>query len=149
MSTPPRQRAVDTVQCCTHATDPDRRPHCRIVATIQFGASALCQPCADRRSTVGKGQPGTPLPPSPSIDLLDWIDAAHEQASDAERTLHAAVARGRQAGLSWAVIGARLGVTRQAAQQRFARAAKTRSTTPATGRLDPNPASNPSSPRRR
>ena len=128
---------------------PDRRPHCAITATIRFGASALCQPCASRRSTVGKGQPGIELPPGPSTDLLNWIDAAHHHAAAAERILIAAVTRARQAGLSWTVIGAQLGVSRQAAQQRFTRATKTRQLRPGTGLLDPSRPSNPSSPRRR
>jgi len=98
MTHPPRQHLLDTLVWCSHAADPDRRPHCAITATIRFGASALCHPCASRRSTVGKGQPGIELPPGPSIDLLNWIDAAHHQAAAAERILIAAVTRARQPG---------------------------------------------------
>jgi len=47
------------------------------------------------------------------------IIAASRRVHDAEAELHAAVARARQAGDSWTVIGAALGVTRQAAQKRF------------------------------
>ena len=49
------------------------------------------------------------------------IIAASRRVHDAEAELHAAVARARQAGDSWTVIGAALGVTRQAAQKRFGR----------------------------
>jgi hypothetical protein len=117
---PRRQQSLDSIVWCSHATDPDRRPHCALTATIRFGAVALCGPCASRRSTVGKGQPGVALPPSPTIDLRSWIAAAQHDANAAERTLRAAVSRARQAGLAWSVIGAQLGVSRQAAQQRFA-----------------------------
>ena len=47
------------------------------------------------------------------------IIAANQRVHDAEAELHAAVARAREAGDSWTVIGAALGVTRQAAQKRF------------------------------
>jgi hypothetical protein len=146
---PPRQHLLDAPVWCSHATDPDRRPHCTLTATIRFGTLALCEPCASRRSTVGKGQPPVELPPGPSIDLLSWIGTAHHQAAAAERILTAAVTRARQAGLSWTAIGAQLGVSRQAAQQRFARTVTSQSAPPTARGLDPRPAPRPSSPRRR
>ena len=42
------------------------------------------------------------------------------QAITAQHTLTASVSRARQAGHSWSTIGTRLGITKQAAQQRFA-----------------------------
>ena len=51
------------------------------------------------------------------------IIAASQRVHDAEVELHAAVARARGAGDSWTVIGAALGVTRQAAQKRFGHSA--------------------------
>jgi ketosteroid isomerase-like protein len=47
------------------------------------------------------------------------IIAANEALADAERDLHQAVADARAAGDSWAVVGAALGISKQAAQQRF------------------------------
>ena len=47
------------------------------------------------------------------------IIAANQALADAERDLHQAVADARAAGDSWAVVGAALGITKQAAQQRF------------------------------
>jgi len=85
-----------------------------------FGTVALCPTCRPRRSTVGKGTPPIPLPAGPELHVLDWLGTAHQQAAAAERTLAAAVARARQTGQPWSAIGARLGITRQAAQQRFA-----------------------------
>lgn len=119
MTSLPRQQHLDVVLWCSHATDPDRRPDCTLTATVQFGAVALCAPCTNRRSTVGKGQPGIPLPPSPALDLLNWITTAQHDVAAAERTLTAAITRARQAGLTWSAIGTQLGVSRQAAQQRF------------------------------
>lgn len=42
---------------------------------------------------------------------------------DAEADLHAAVAQAQEASVSWTVIGAALGVTRQAAQKQFGHSA--------------------------
>ncbi len=134
MTHPRRQHDLDTFVWCSHATDPHLRPHCTLTATIKFGPVALCQDCAQRRSTVGKGQPGTTLPPSPPPDLLSWVTAVVRDAATAEQTLNAAITRARQAGMSWAVIGDHLGVSRQAAQQRFARASASPPTNPARDR---------------
>ena len=86
---------------------------------MQLGAVALCPSCHARRSTVGKGQAAVRLPAGPAVDVLAWVATAHEQTDAAERTLAAAVTRARQSGASWTAIGAQLGVSRQAAQQRF------------------------------
>jgi dihydroxyacetone kinase len=58
---------------------------------------------------------------------MDALVSAARQAARAETALHDVVAAARVAGVSWAVIGAGLGMTRQAAQKRFSR--------PAPGRL--------------
>jgi hypothetical protein len=47
------------------------------------------------------------------------IVAANKALADAEDGLRKAVADARAAGYSWAMVGASLGVSRQAAQQRF------------------------------
>lgn len=49
------------------------------------------------------------------------IIAANEALAEAEEGLRRAVADARAAGDSWTIIGAALGITRQAAQQRFGR----------------------------
>lgn len=49
------------------------------------------------------------------------IIAANEAVASAEDELREAVRAARVAGESWTVIGAALGVTKQAAQQRFSR----------------------------
>jgi len=116
-----RQRPVDTAQACYYADEPARRPACTLTATIRLGTVALCASCNAARSTLGKGQTPVPLPPAPAFDVLGWVATAHQQATAAEATLAAAVTRARQAGTSWSVIGARLGLSRQGAQQRFSR----------------------------
>ncbi|MDU6745673.1 MAG: hypothetical protein E6448_07375 [Actinomyces sp.] len=47
------------------------------------------------------------------------IVAANKQVEEAERRLRQAVDDARQAGDSWTIIGAALGITRQGAQKRF------------------------------
>jgi hypothetical protein len=75
-----------------------------------------------------------------AVDPAGLLDAAAaisaEHAADADRLLDHFVAHARGGGMSWTDIGARLGVSKQAARQRFA------STTPAgappfAGRIAP------------
>ena len=104
---------------CHYAADPVLRPHCALTAQIRIGTVALCGPCAAARSTLGKGIAGVPLPPSPALDILDWVADADAAARKARADLAAAVTRARSRGCSWTQIAARLGITRQAAWQRF------------------------------
>lgn len=127
-----RQRSVDGPQRCHYAADPARRPRCTLTATVQFGTLALCRSCNSQRSSIGKGQSPVPLPDTGPVDVLDWIATAHEQATAAEQILTAAITRARQNGQPWSAIGAQLGITRQAAQQRFTRASAHESTKGAT-----------------
>ena len=116
-----RQRGPDTpaAVACHYAGDPALRPRCTLTAEVRLGPVALCGPCAAARSTLGKGITPQSLPPGPAIDVLDWVTDARAAASQARRDLHAAVTRARSQGRSWTQIAARLGITRQAAQQRF------------------------------
>ena len=49
------------------------------------------------------------------------IRSALRQVDEAETALRAAVKQAREAGDSWAIIGAALGTSRQAAHERFGR----------------------------
>ena len=124
MTSPERQQPVDSALLCYYANDPALRPRCTLMATIQLGTVALCPSCNAARSTLGKGVAPVPLPPNPAVDVLGWVATAHQQANNAEETLAAAVTRARQAGQSWSLIGAQLGLSRQGAQQRFTRPAR-------------------------
>jgi hypothetical protein len=117
---------------CHYAGDPAARPHCTLTATIRLGTVTLCPSCHARRSSPGKGEPPAALPPGPLIDVLDWISTARQQAAAAGRNLAAAVTRARQAGHPWSAIGTQLGISRQAAQQRFTTATTRASTHEAT-----------------
>lgn len=104
---------------CYYASDPATRPHCDLLATVRYGVTALCGTCRQQRSTLGKGQQPIALGTTDPIDLLAWIDQAHHDLDTAERVLHAAVTRARQHRHPWSAIGAVLGISRQAAQQRW------------------------------
>jgi len=118
MSPAARQGPVDTERCF-YIEDPTSRPECTLTAVVRYDATVLCATCQPRRSTVGKGTAAVALPPGTAVDVLEWVGAARDQASAAQRTLTASVTRARQAGHSWTAISTRLGITRQAAQQRF------------------------------
>jgi hypothetical protein len=70
---------------------------------------------------------------------LDLIDATHQGSQEITQLLQAAVTSARLAGASWERIGQRLGISRQAAQQRFGRTPAQSGTTgmDATRRLTP------------
>jgi hypothetical protein len=113
---------------CFYADRPTARPDCQLTATATVGRIPLCSSCLARRSTLGKGQPVRPLPTGGDphqVDPLDWIDEAAAELRVADDTLRAAVHRARQRGHSWTLIGQRLNITRQAAQQRFHQATRT------------------------
>ena len=61
------------------------------------------------------------------VALMDAVATAARDKERAETALHDAVRHAREAGIAWAIIGSALGVSRQAAQERFSH--------PAPGRL--------------
>lgn len=63
----------------------------------------------------------TDEPIAPAIDgaVLRAIAAAHQRRDDADADLAESVATARDQGLSWAVIGSVLGMSRQGALQRY------------------------------
>ena len=122
MTTRQRQDSLDTIPGpagCHYAADPARRPHCELTAQVMVGSVPLCRTCEQARSSLGKATAPGPLPPGPPIDVLAWITQAHAAVTDAQNNLAAAVTRARSQGRTWDQIAAQLGITRQAAQQRF------------------------------
>lgn len=113
-------RRVDAQPTCCYADDPILRPDCEHRAVVAYGPMALCRSCDARRSTMGKGMVGRSLVHGRDWSALEAIEEAVEQLRAAEHQLAAAVASARRLGHSWSELGAALGVTRQAAQQRFA-----------------------------
>jgi len=112
-------RSVDGLATCYYAGDPARRPDCEHRAVVAYGAVVLCRNCNARRSTVGKGMVARKLVHGRDWSALDGVEAAVGRITAAEEQLAAAVAGARGLGHSWSELGAALGVTRQAAQQRF------------------------------
>ncbi|TPG16651.1 hypothetical protein EAH87_13405 [Sphingomonas koreensis] len=58
-------------------------------------------------------------------DYATMIVAAHIAADESRLSLHRWIDAGRRAGMSWAEIGALIGISKQAAQQRFGGAGDT------------------------
>jgi hypothetical protein len=118
---PPADRNVNSILttglalACYYAA---ARPDCQVLANVQYGQVFLCARCDQRRSTAGKGTRPVHLP-DPHI-LLE-VTAARDACHQAAAALRDTVTLARQAGHPWSTVAAILGVTRQAAQQRFAR----------------------------
>jgi len=91
------------------------RPHCQGVAVVAYGPTLLCATCDLMRSAVGKGIVARPVP---GAELGALADAAHA-AAQADQLLDDTAVAARHAGASWAQIGDAVGLTRQAAQQRW------------------------------
>ena len=68
--------------------------------------------------TANNGQGPTPLASYTGTALNDIMDAV-ETREDAEDRITAAVARAREEGATWAMIGQALGMTRQGALQHY------------------------------
>ncbi len=102
------------------------RPHCQRIAVVAFGGIVLCAMCDAMRSAVGR----TNVPRKvPGAELSALVEDARALAL-AERRLDKAARRARAAGASWGQLGDAIGITRQAAQQRFGG-------DPTEGRRDP------------
>ena len=78
-------------------------------------------PGLDTGSDAGLEAVGPATHPARDAGHFRRIVAGNEAIVAAEQDLRAAVAAARKAGDSWALIGAALGVTKQAEFQRFGR----------------------------
>ena len=126
MNEPTRSsRQVDTYPVCYYAERPDLRSECQRRAVVAYGAVKLCGDCDSRRSTLGKGVTPRSLVLGRDWAALDAIGTAAGHLRAAESEVSRAVAHARALGHSWGELGAALGVTRQAAQQRFGVPART------------------------
>ena len=104
---------------CQHR--PDRRPECRHRAVVAYDTVKLCADCDARRSTLGKGVAPRSLVPGRDWSALAAVEVAVVRLAAAEAELAGAVEHARRSGLSWGMLEAALGITRQAAQQRYGR----------------------------
>lgn len=110
----PRQEALTGRLRCYYDTD-EHRPHCQGLAVLAYGNIRLCATCDRMRSAVGRTNMARAVPGAELAHLIDVADAV----THAERQLADAVRAARAAGASWAQIGDAIGLTRQAAQQRW------------------------------
>lgn len=89
------------------------RPHCQHVGTVAYGHIVLCATC-DAMHSAGRNVPRR----LPGAELTELLACARDLAAALEG-LDSGVAAARRAGASWGQVGAALGISRQAAQQRF------------------------------
>ncbi len=113
---PARQETLLAALSCYYPDENGRpeRPQCQTVAVVAYGGVVLCAMCTSMRSAgrqVARKVPGA--------ELGELIEAARELGL-AEERVNQALQGARLAGASWGQIGDALGITRQAAQQRFA-----------------------------
>ena len=115
----PRQAGLTPELRCYYADAEHRdlRPHCQGVAVVAYGPTRLCATCDAMRSAVGRTHAPRPVP---GAELAQLIVAA-QVVADADHQLARAAHTAREAGASWLQIGDALGLTRQAAQQRWGR----------------------------
>jgi hypothetical protein len=112
----PQETLTARLRC--YYSDPGRRParpHCLGVGAVAYGAIVLCQSCDKVRSAVGRTDAPRKLA---GAELVELVGAAAELCR-AEERVGRAVRAAREAGARWAEVGAALGTSRQAAQQRF------------------------------
>ncbi|MDA8355113.1 MAG: hypothetical protein M0Z95_02150 [Actinomycetota bacterium] len=107
-------------EACHYADKAEMRPSCRHLAVVIYSDPplrfALCEDCDRRRSALGKGARPRRLPtPASLVALIEARDALVA----AEEALDATVETARQAGQPWSAIASVLGMTKQAAHQRF------------------------------
>ena len=91
------------------------RQHCEGVAVVTYGNIVLCSMCDKMRSAVGRTNIARKLP---GVELFGLIEAARALRLSEQR-LERAARLARDAGASWSQLGDAVGVSRQAAQQRF------------------------------
>ena len=89
------------------------RPDCQGVAVVAYGSIVLCASCKALKS-AGRASPRR----TAGAELLELASSAEELVL-AELCVVRAVARARAAGASWEQVGDAVGISRQAAQQRF------------------------------
>ena len=112
-------RDLDVYPVCFFAEQPDFRPECQHRAVVAYDKLKLCASCDSRRSTMGKGVTPRSLVAGRDWSALIAVQTAADRVGVAEVELSQAVEHARGLGHSWGELGAAIGVTRQAAQQRF------------------------------
>ena len=113
-----------------------QRDHCTGTACVLRGTVPLCSECAARASSLTRlpvrALPPAAPPPPPLPAATPWprrrprspteeLEALARVRTGLPRREVAAVRAARSSGLSWAEVGAALGMTQQAAHKRFRR----------------------------
>ncbi len=116
-STPPPGRWPAGQECYFAGS----RTGCEGLAVVCRGTITLCRSCSAQASSLAR-EPERPVP-SPA-QLLEQAGRLQVRLEELTRERDAMAAAAVAAGANYAVIGRALGVTRQAARQRFGQPAE-------------------------
>ncbi len=104
------------------------RAWCQGGAVARRGRAPLCQACLDRESSTSR-LPLRPLAPAPTPevpavvltapDVVDLLRAAEARRLELVARRDELARLAHASGVSWAEVGEAIGVTRQAARQRY------------------------------
>jgi ATP-dependent Clp protease ATP-binding subunit ClpX len=88
-----------------------------------YGSIFICDECVGSCNEIIAGRPIAPRPPSPAElpteRLLEQLTAIEHTVQGKGNQLQSVVELLRSRGVSWAQIGAALGISRQSAWERF------------------------------
>lgn len=126
------QREMETPTAAPDRAEPEKTLYCsfcykshhQVKKLISGPANIfICDECVDLCNEIIAGRPPSAKPPSaeelPTERLLERLEAIEDMVQGKGNQLQHAVNLLRSRQVSWAVIGAALGISRQAAWERF------------------------------
>jgi ClpX C4-type zinc finger len=127
------RREIETPTAASDRTEPEKTLYCSFCYKSHYQVKKLisgpanifiCDECVELCNEIIAGRPPSAKPPSaeqlPTERLLERLEAIEDTVQGKGNQLQQAVDLLRSRQVSWAVIGAALGISRQAAWERFA-----------------------------
>ena len=125
-------REIETPSVASDPAEPEKTLYCSFCYKSHYQVNKLisgpanifiCDECVDLCNQIIAGRPPRAKPPSaeelPTERLLERLEAIEDTVQGKGNKLQQAVDLLRSRQVSWAVIGAALGISRQAAWERF------------------------------
>jgi ClpX C4-type zinc finger len=127
------RREIETPTAASDRAEPEKTLYCSFCYKSHYQVKKLisgpanifiCDECVELCNEIIAGRPPSAKPPSaeqlPTERLLERLEAIEDMVQGKGNQLQQAVDLLRSRQVSWAVIGAALGISRQAAWERFA-----------------------------
>jgi hypothetical protein len=127
------RREIETPTAASDRAEPEKTLYCSFCYKSHYQVKKLisgpanifiCDECVELCIEIIAGRPPSAKPPSaeqlPTERLLERLEAIEDMVQGKGNQLQQAVDLLRSRQVSWAVIGAALGISRQAAWERFA-----------------------------